>query len=157
MPKFFPKMWAQLFPEGGDGAETAEEVKASGGGGGKKGKKKVGFGDPNQEIRIYKAVRRGKKLTCSITGLQAYGVNMKDLAKSMSKKFASSATHTTDDKYGECIQIQGDIEDRFFELMGAELAKYKIQQKKIVFEEVKKKKKAAEQEGAAAGDDEDDE
>lgn len=103
MPKFFPKMWAQLFPEGGDGAETAEEVKASGGGGGKKGKKKVGFGDPNQEIRIYKAVRRGKKLTCSITGLQAYGVNMKDLAKSMSKKFASSATHTTDDKYGECI------------------------------------------------------
>lgn len=106
MQKFYPKMFAQLFPENTEGAETTEETKgaaAQGGGGGKKQKKKVGFGEANQEVKIYKAVRRGKKLTCSITGLQAYGINLKDMAKAMSKKFASSATHTVDDKYGECI------------------------------------------------------
>jgi translation initiation factor 1 (eIF-1/SUI1) len=89
-------------------------------------------------------------MICSVTGLQAYGVPLKDLAKLMSKKFSCGANVTEDEKYGECIQIQGDIEEKFMEFAEKELAKYKVPMERIKFEEVKKKKKA---EGEAAGDD----
>ncbi len=69
----------------------------------------------------------------------------------MSKKFACSAAHTTDDKYGECIQVQGDIQDRFYDFLENDLAKYKIPADKVKFEEVKKKK--VETTDAAGGDD----
>ena len=61
----------------------------------------------------------------------------------MSKKFACSAAVTTEDKYGECIQIQGDIQDRFDEFLESDLGKYNIPHNKVKFEEVKKKKAAA--------------
>ena len=61
----------------------------------------------------------------------------------MSKKFACSAAVTTDDKYGECIQVQGDIQERFFEFLESDLSKYKIPANKVVFEEIKKKKAGA--------------
>jgi translation initiation factor 1 (eIF-1/SUI1) len=44
-------------------------------------------------------------MICSVTGLQAYGVPLKDIAKLMSKKFSCGANVTDDEKYGECIQI----------------------------------------------------
>jgi translation initiation factor 1 (eIF-1/SUI1) len=55
------------------------------------------------DIKIYKAKRGGKKMICSVVGLQAYGVPMKDLAKVMSKKFCCGAAVADDEKYGECI------------------------------------------------------
>jgi translation initiation factor 1 (eIF-1/SUI1) len=68
---------------------------------------------------------------------------LKDIAKIMSKKFACSAAVTTEDKYGECIQIQGDIEERFDEFLASDLGKYNIPANKVKFEEVKKKKNVA--------------
>lgn len=64
----------------------------------------------------------------------------------MSKKFACSAAVTTEDKYGECIQIQGDIQERFYDFLDSDLSKYNIPQNKVKFEEVKKKKAAAAEE-----------
>ena len=63
------------------------------------------------------------------------------MAKAMSKKFASSAAVTTEDKYGDCIQIQGNIEVRFEEFVDSELAKFNITMKQVSFIEEKKKKK----------------
>jgi translation initiation factor 1 (eIF-1/SUI1) len=80
-----------------------------------------------------------------VVGLQGYGVNLKDMAKIMSKRFACSAAVTTEDKYGECIQLQGDIEERFKEFYEAELNKFNIPEDKIKFEEVKKKKAEGEE------------
>ena len=68
----------------------------------------------------------------------------------MSKSFCCGANVADDEKYGECIQIQGDIELKFNDFAQKELTKYKIPMERIKFEEVKKKKKA---EGEAAGDD----
>lgn len=107
------------------------------------------------DIKIYKVKRGGKKMICSVTGLQHYGIPLKDIAKVMSKKFSCGANVADDDKYGECIQIQGDIEEKFAEFVEKELTpKYKVPLERVKFEEVKKKKKA---EGAAedeAGEDE---
>lgn len=86
-------------------------------------------------------------MICSVTGLQAYGVPLKDIAKVMSKRFSCGANVTEDEKYGECIQIQGDIQAGFMDFAEKELAKYKVPLERIKFEEVKKKKKA-EDEGA---------
>lgn len=61
------------------------------------------------EVRIIKAKRGQKKTICTVVGLHGYGCNLKDVAKLMSKKFACSAAVGDDDKYGECITIQGDI------------------------------------------------
>ena len=92
-------------------------------------------------------------MICSVVGLQNYGVPMKDIAKLMGKKFACGCAVAEDDKYGECIQIQGDVQERFMDFVEQELTKYKITVDRIKFEEVKKKKKA---EGAAAAEDGDD-
>jgi translation initiation factor 1 (eIF-1/SUI1) len=92
-------------------------------------------------------------MICSVVGLQNYGVPLKDIAKLMGKKFACGCAVAEDDKYGECIQIQGDVQERFMDFVEQELTKYKITVDRIKFEEVKKKKKA---EGAAAGEDGDD-
>ena len=105
------------------------------------------------DVKIYKTKRGGKKVISNVTGMQNYGVPMKDMAKLMGKKFACGSAYVPDDeKYGECIQVQGDIEERFIDFLEAELAKYKIPHQRIKFEEVKKKKKA---EAAAAEDDDD--
>ena len=94
-------------------------------------------------------------MICSVVGLQAYGVPMKDLAKVMSKKFCCGAAVADDEKYGECIQIQGDIEKGFMEFAEKELAQYKIPIERIKFEEVKKKKKAEGAAGEEAGEEDD--
>ena len=58
----------------------------------------------------------------------------------MGKKFACGASVADDDKYGECIQVQGDIQERFTEFLETNLAKYKIPEDKVEFVEENKKK-----------------
>jgi density-regulated protein len=69
------------------------------------------------DIKVYKAKRGGKKMICTVQGLQHYGVPLKDIAKLMGKKFACGCAVADDDKYGECIQIQGDVEERFMDFV----------------------------------------
>jgi density-regulated protein DRP1 len=107
------------------------------------------------DVKIYKAKRGGKKIISTVVGLHNYGVPMKDMAKIMGKKFACGSAYVPDDeKYGECIQIQGDVSTRFMDFVESDLAaKYKVPSERIKFEEVKKKKKA---EAAEDGDDDED-
>lgn len=56
-------------------------------------------------------------MICTVQGLQHYGVPLKDIAKLMGKKFACGCAVADDDKYGECIQIQGDVEERFMDFV----------------------------------------
>ena len=120
-----------------EGAEEKKEVKPQ------KQKKKVGFGgnaEGAKQIKVVKNKRGKKKTICLIVGLQDYGVNLKDVSKSMGKKFACGACVATDDKYGECIQVQGDVQGRFEEFIESDLGQYNIPSGKIVYEEAKKKK-----------------
>ena len=135
-----PQLYNKIY---GEPTEGQEEEKKEGEGKAKK-KKKVGIQmTEGGEIKIIKAKRGQKKTICTVLGLQNYGVNLKDAAKAMGKKFACGASVAEDDKYGECIQIQGDISDRFEEFVNAELAKYNINiAENLKVEEVKKKKKA---------------
>ena len=120
-----------------------------------KKKKKVSLAPSGDtDVKIYKIKRGGKKTISTVVGLHNYGVPMKDMAKIMGKKFACGAAYQADDeKYGECIQVQGDVAERFIDFLEAELTKYKVPIQRIKFEEVKKKKKAE----AAGEDDEGDE
>ena len=63
----------------------------------------------------------------------------------MGKKFACGASLATDDKYGECISVQGDISERFLDFVDTDLSKYNIPHAKISFEEGKKKKPKTEE------------
>ena len=148
-----PDLYAKVYPEveetKGEEGKTEENKGAT-----NKKKKKVGFGTgAPSEVKVYKTKRGGKKVLCNIVGLQTYGINLKDIAKLMSKKFACSASVTTDDKYGECIQLQGDIQERFIEFVETDLAKYNVPVNKVSFEDTDKKKKKAAAEAAAAQDD----
>jgi len=106
--KAHPELFEQIYEEEAVKPEGAEdEVKEDPN---KKKKKKVSLAPSGDSvIKIYKAKRGGKKMICSVTGLQAYGVPLKEMAKLMSKKFSCGANVADDEKYGECIQIQGDI------------------------------------------------
>jgi density-regulated protein DRP1 len=127
--------------EGKDGVPKAEPQKK---------KKKVTMqADVDKHVKIYKTKRGQKKTICFFVGLQQYGVVLKDASKIMGKKFACGASVVTDPKYGECIEIQGDIEKQYEimkKIINVDLEKYAIPFDKIKFEEVKKKKKAEEEE-----------
>lgn len=97
----------------------------------------------DSEILVSKAQRKGRKLTTSVVGLHHYGINLKDMAKIMSKKFACGVAVADDDKHGECIHVQGDIHTRFLDFVKSDLAKYGVKESKVRFEEIKKKKKSA--------------
>ena len=69
-----------------------EEAKEEGGKRGKKKAKKVGFSDQSdRKIRVIKLKRGGKKIVSSIVGLEAYGCDLADTAKILSRKLGSGA------------------------------------------------------------------
>jgi translation initiation factor 1 (eIF-1/SUI1) len=78
-----------------------------------------------------------------IVGLELYGVNLKDISKIMGKKFACGGSVLADDKYGECVQVQGDIADTFNKFVESEMKKYNIPTNQIVIIDESKKKKGA--------------
>jgi density-regulated protein DRP1 len=78
-----------------------------------------------------------------IVGLELYGVNLKDISKIMGKKFACGGSVLADDKYGECVQVQGDIADKINEFVEKEMKKYNIPIDQIVIIDESKKKKGA--------------
>jgi translation initiation factor 1 (eIF-1/SUI1) len=52
----------------------------------------VGFAaEADKKVRVIKLHRGGKKLICSIIGLEKYGCDLADVARKMSKKFGTGA------------------------------------------------------------------
>lgn len=82
----------------------------------------------------------------AVSGLEAFDLELKKVAKEFGKKFATGSSVTKTPSGGEEIVVQGDVSDEIEEFL---LEKYKqIPEDNIEFVDDKKKKKA---EAAAAG------
>lgn len=102
---------------------------------------KFGGGKDEGKIVVYK-LKRGKKTICQITGLDHYTKDLKALATKFGKKFACGSSVATDEIYGECISVQGDIEYDLLDLIedDKDLKKLNIPIEKVEFEEKGNKK-----------------
>lgn len=64
------------------------------------------------EVKVLKQKRGGKKMVTTVHGLDGYGLNLKDIAKKLGKKFACGNSAIKDEESGEqIIQILGDIDE----------------------------------------------
>ena len=66
-------------------------------------------------IRITK--RNARKCICTIEGLSMELPELKQLLKTMKKKFACNGSIEKDDKLGNVLQLQGDIREQAKELL----------------------------------------
>ena len=77
-----------------------------------------------------------------MTGFEYYTKDLKGLASKFGKKFSCGCNIAQDEIYGECISVQGDVEDRLLELLETDkdLLKLEIPFEKIEFEDKGNKK-----------------
>merc|ERR1712025_568959 len=89
-------------------------------------------------ITIKRIERNKKKFVTAVFGLEAFGLDLKKVAKDLGKKFATGSSVTKVPSGGEEIVVQGDVIEEFL------LEKYKdIPGENIELVDDKKKKKAA--------------
>lgn len=92
------------------------------------------------KITIKRIERNKKKYVTAVIGLEAFGLELKKVAKDLGKKFATGSSVTKVPSGGEEIVVQGDVSDEIEEFL---LEKYKdIPEDHIELVEDKKKKKA---------------
>ncbi|KAK4231045.1 putative translation machinery-associated protein 22 [Podospora fimiseda] len=97
----------------------------------------------NSVVTIKRIERNKRKYVTSVSGLEAFGLDLKKVAKDFGKKFATGSSVTKVPSGGEEIVVQGDVSDEIEEFL---LEKYKeIPEDNIELVEDKKKK------GSAAG------
>ena len=95
--------------EEGEGEEQVE-----------KPKKKVKLGKNPENIgviTVYKQKRGGRKIISQIVGFEHYTKDLKGLASKFGKKFSCGSNLAQDEMHGECISVQGDVEDRLIEIL----------------------------------------
>ena len=129
-----PDLYASLYVTSTEGEESKEG--AEGGQKKKKKGKKVAFVDENdKKIRVIKQKRGGKKIVSSILGLEAYGCNLEDTARILSRKLGTGAAAMTIE-YREVnmlgIQVQGDVSDKLEPILASE---YNIPAERIAYED----------------------
>lgn len=92
---------------------------------------------------MIKLKRGGKKVISSIIGFDAYGCDLADTAKVLSRKLGTGAAAMMIE-YRELkvmgVQVQGDVSDRLTEIVTQDLAQYNIPEDKIVYEDGGNKK-----------------
>ncbi|KAF7562757.1 hypothetical protein G7046_g1382 [Stylonectria norvegica] len=92
-------------------------------------------------ITIKRIERNKKKHVTAVIGLEAFGLDLKKVAKDLGKKFATGSSVTKVASGGEEIVVQGDVSDEVEEFL---LLKYKeIPEDHIELIDEKKKKKLA--------------
>ncbi|CAP68005.1 uncharacterized protein PODANS_1_18740 [Podospora anserina S mat+] len=97
----------------------------------------------NSVVTIKRIERNKRKYVTSVSGLEAFGLDLKKVSKDFGKKFATGSSVTKTPSGGEEIVVQGDVSDEIEEFI---LEKYKdVPEDNIELVEDKKKK------GAAAG------
>ncbi|PNH39657.1 hypothetical protein VD0004_g7240 [Verticillium dahliae] len=104
----------------------------------------------NSTITIKRIERNKKKFVTAVIGLEAFGLDLKKVAKDLGKKFATGSSVSKLPSGGSEIVVQGDVSDEIEEFL---LEKYKeIPEDNIELVDDKKlKKKAAQAAAAAAG------
>ncbi|PHH59701.1 hypothetical protein CDD81_2647 [Ophiocordyceps australis] len=92
-------------------------------------------------VTIKRIERNKKKFVTAVMGLEAFGLDLKKVAKDLGKKFATGSSVTKVASGGEEIVVQGDVSDEVEEFL---IEKYKeIPEDNIELVDDKKKKKAA--------------
>ncbi|KAK4507986.1 hypothetical protein PRZ48_001721 [Zasmidium cellare] len=93
------------------------------------------------KIIIKRVERNKRKYVTEISGLEAFGLELKKVAKEFGKKFATGSSVTKTAAGGEEITVQGDVSDDVFDWL---TEKYEeIPEENIELVEDKKKKSAA--------------
>lgn len=94
-------------------------------------------------VTIKRIERNKKKFVTAVSGLEAFGLDLKKVAKEFGKKFATGSSVTKTPSGGEEIVVQGDVSDEIEEFL---LEKYKeVPEDNIELVDDKKKK------GSSAG------
>ncbi|KAJ9157786.1 Translation machinery-associated protein 22 [Pleurostoma richardsiae] len=92
----------------------------------------------NSVVTIKRIERNKRKYVTAVSGLEAFGLELKKVAKDFGKKFATGSSVTKTPSGGEEIVVQGDVSDDIEEFL---LEKYKqIPEDNIELVEDKKKK-----------------
>ncbi|KAL7628145.1 Translation machinery-associated protein 22 [Parahypoxylon ruwenzoriense] len=95
----------------------------------------------NSVITIKRVERNKRKFVTAVSGLEAFGLDLKKVAKEFGKKFATGSSVTKVPSGGEEIVVQGDVSDEIEEFL---LEKYKdIPEDNIELVDDKKKKASA--------------
>ncbi|KAK7951851.1 uncharacterized protein PG986_007579 [Apiospora aurea] len=95
----------------------------------------------NSVVTIKRVERNKRKFVTAVSGLEAFGLELKKVAKEFGKKFATGASVTKLPSGGEEIVVQGDVSDEIEEFL---LEKYKdIPEDNIELVDDKKKKSSA--------------
>ena len=61
--------------------------------------------------------RNKRKYVTSISGLEAFGLDLKKVSKDFGKKFATGSSVTKTPSGGEEIVVQGDVSDEIFDYL----------------------------------------
>lgn len=69
----------------------------------------------SSKIYIKRVERNKRKFVTEISGLEAFGLDLKKVAKEFGKKFATGSSVTKTAAGGEEITVQGDVSDDVFE------------------------------------------
>lgn len=95
----------------------------------------------NSVVTIKRIERNKRKFVTAVSGLEAFGLDLKKVAKDFGKKFATGSSVTKTPSGGEEIVVQGDVSGEIEEFL---LEKYKeIPEDNIELVEDKKKKAPA--------------
>jgi len=95
----------------------------------------------NSIVHIKRVERNKRKYVTAVSGLEAFGLDLKKVSKDFGKKFATGSSVTKLPSGGEEIVVQGDVSDEIEEFL---LEKYKeIPEDNIELIEDKKKKSGA--------------
>ena len=70
------------------------------------------------KITIKRVERNKRKYVTEISGLEAFGLDLKKVAKEFGKKFATGSSVTKTAAGGEEITVQGDVSDDVYDWLG---------------------------------------
>jgi density-regulated protein len=93
-------------------------------------------------VHIKRIERNKRKFVTAVSGLEAFGLDLKKVSKDFGKKFATGSSVTKVPSGGEEITVQGDLTDDILELL-TEGKEYKdiIPEDNVTCVEDKKNKK----------------
>ncbi|MCJ1306799.1 Translation machinery-associated protein 22 [Agyrium rufum] len=93
------------------------------------------------KVLIKRVERNKRKYVTAVQGLEAFGLDLKKVAKDFGKKFATGSSVTKTPQGGEEIVVQGDLSDDIFDFL-TEGYEGKVPEDNIECIEDKKKKPA---------------
>ena len=68
-------------------------------------------------VTIKRVERNKRKYVTEVSGLEAFGLDLKKVARAFGKKFATGSSVTKTPQAGEEITVQGDLSDEIYDLL----------------------------------------